>query len=710
MSFNKLSFEVKNEIAYIGFGYNETKSMVVLTEEVLKELESAVDKLYDLKKGKEIKGAIFFSHKEGCFVAGADINLIAGLQDETEGAGGAEQGQQLFNRVEDLGLPTVACIDGFCLGGGLEFALSCTTILASDSKKTKMGLPEVQLGLIPGFGGTYRLPKRTGLPSSLDLILTGKMVDGRKAKKLGIVAQTFPGGRLVEVAPRYINKAHKKAQGFKDKVGNIAVDNFISRRIIFQKARENVLKKTKGFYPAPLKILETMEAGYGKGRAAYLAMESRAFGELCATSQSKNLLHLFFLNEGSKKYNGPKGNGDILKINRGSVLGAGTMGGGIAWIFANNGQAPLMKDLNKDALELGLKQASSNFKGALKRRKLSEDDFERRQRSITPTLNYDGFKKVDLVVEAVVEKMDIKKIVLKETEENVRDNCIITSNTSSLSVTEMATALKAPERFAGLHFFNPVHRMPLVEIITHDKVAPETVEALYKWCLKVKKTPIIVKDGPGFLVNRILVPYMTEALYLMQEGVDPEAIDEAILNFGMPMGAVRLMDEVGIDVMVKVGDIMHEALGAKAKPPAISEKVGELGGFGKKSGKGYYLYDEKGKETGFNPALDKILPKKKIEMDEITIQKRVFLPMINEAAIILAEKLVDAPSTVDLGLIFGIGFPPFRGGLLKYADSEGLDNILAAIESFKGAVDADRYAPAELLQQLVSENRSFYDL
>ncbi len=704
----KISYEVTDQIAYIGFGYNNEKSMTILDEETLRELDAIADEL--TKDKKSLKGAIFFTHKERCFLAGADISLISAMKTEADGAQGAEAGQSIFNKIEDLPFPTVACVHGVCLGGGTEFSLSCDTILMSDDKSSMMGLPEVKLGLIPGFGGTFRMPKRIGLPAALDLILTGKTVKARKAKKMGLVVETYPKEKIVELAKNHLKKGGFKKDGLKETLTDFAQDNFLSRKIIFQKARESVLKKTKGFYQAPLKILDTMEAGMMKSRSSYLSSEAQAFGELCVGEQSKNLQHIYWMTEKVKKFPGPKGEGEVPKLDRGACLGAGTMGGGIAWLMADNDMAPIMKDLNQEALELGLKQASSNFSGALKRKKLSRDDFERKMRSIGCQTDFSGFQKVDLLIEAIVENMDIKKKVFSETEKHLRKDALITSNTSSLSVEEMASALEIPDRFAGLHFFNPVHRMPLVEIITHSKVAPETVEALHKWVLKVKKTPVIVKDGPGFLVNRILMPFLNEAGYLLEEGVSMKDLDEACLNFGFPMGPCRLLDEVGIDVAVKVAKILHDGLGDRAKSSGLSAKMVEQGLLGRKSNKGFYNYDENGKVSGANETAQGLLPTSKKSMSESEIQMRVVLPMINEAAIILDEKIVETPGDVDLGLIFGIGFPPFRGGLLRYADSEGLDRILSAIEKFQGSVDKDRYAPSDFLKKLVSDKRKFYDL
>jgi 3-hydroxyacyl-CoA dehydrogenase/enoyl-CoA hydratase/3-hydroxybutyryl-CoA epimerase len=467
-----------------------------------------------------------------------------------------------------------------------------------------------------------------------------------------------------------------------------------------------VLESTKGFYPAPLKILEHLESSAGKRRSSYLSREAKAFAELTQTSQAKNLQHVFFLHDESKKLDGAK---EAKQIVRGGVVGAGTMGGGIAWLFAKNNQNPIMKDISVAGLELGLKQSSEVFSKAVKRKRMTEDEFNRAQRSISAQLDYTGFKKIDLVVEAVVENMKVKKAVFQKVEKEVSKDCILTSNTSSLSVEEMATALTDSSRFAGLHFFNPVHKMPLVEIVRHKNVSEDTITALYNWVLKTKKTPVIVNDCPGFLVNRILAPFLNESAYLLQEGVSIKDIDRAVLNFGMPMGACRLMDEVGIDVCSHVGEIMEEGLGARAKASDLSHKACEKNLLGKKNGKGFYTYDDKGKQLEVNPEMESLLPNKKITMDETTIQMRVFLPMINEASNILDEKIVDGPGTVDLGLIFGIGFPPFRGGLLRYADAEGLDRIVTAINNFASSVDADRYSLSPYLKNLAETKTKFYE-
>ncbi len=706
MSFKHISYEIKNDIIWIGLGLNEKKSMTTLTRDSLEELTRAIADATEVDKKKGAKGLCFFSHKPGVFLAGMDITVINDLKNEADALRNLEQAHMLFNAIEDLKMMTASLVDGICLGGGLELSLCCKKIFVSDNSKTALGLPEVMLGVLPGFGGTYRLPKRVGLPAALDMILTGKQIKGKNAYKMGLADAVLPAERMQELAPQYLNKSKKK-KTLKEEIEKAAMENFLTRKIIFQKAREQVMKTTKGFYPAPLKILEVLETGASKNRSDYLAMEAQAFAELSQSTQSKNLQHIFFLTDNTKKL---ENKDQLPSVKRGGVLGAGVMGGGIAWLFAHNNQAPLMKDITPAALELGLKQASQNFAGALKRKRMSEDEFNRKMRSIEPTLSLEGMKGVDLVVEAVVENMDLKKKVFAELEEYVRPDCILTSNTSSLSVEEMSKALKKPERFAGLHFFNPVNKMPLVEIITHEKCDPKTVQTLIKWVLDVKKTPIVVKDGPGFLVNRILAPYLNEAAFLLEEGVSVEALDEAALNFGMPMGPCRLMDEIGLDVCVKVGQIMHKGLGERANPSSLSTKLYDAKLLGKKNNKGFYLYDEKGKSTGKNPEIAKILPSKKKHMDEMQIQMRLFLPMVNEAAYILADKICDKAATVDVGMIYGTGFPPFKGGLLRWADSEGLDQIVERINNFSKEVSSERYQLAPLLSLMVNDKRKFYDL
>lgn len=705
MNFQILTYEEKNNLIWIGFGKYEKKSMTTFTRETLEEMKAAIAAV---QANKTAKGLVFFSHKPGVFLAGVDISVINSLKTEAEALRALDEAHAIFNGIDDLKIPTVALVDGVCLGGGLELSLACKKIFVSDNPKTALGLPEVMLGVLPGFGGTYRLPKKVGLPSALDMILAGRQIKGKNAVKMGLADAILPTERMKELAPVYLlEKKTGRKKTMTEEIQAQAMDNFLARKIIFQKAREKVLETSKGFYPAPLKILEVLEYGAGRNRTDYLAKEAEAFAELSQSIQSKNLQHIFFLTDNSKKLE----NKDRLpSVRRGAVLGAGVMGGGIAWLFSQNNQSPIMKDITPAALELGLKQASTNFSGAVRKRKMTPDEFNRKMRSIEPTMNFESFKSADLVVEAVVENMEVKKKVFAEVEGYVRKDTILTSNTSSLSLEEMSKALVDSSRFAGLHFFNPVNKMPLVEIVTHEKASKETIDTLYKWVLDVKKTPIVVKDGPGFLVNRILGAYLNEASYLIEEGVSMEAIDDAALNFGMPMGPFRLIDEIGIDVGMKVGKILHAGLGERLKPNDLTARLYEAKLLGKKGGKGFYLYDEKGKVTGKNPEVQKMLSGKKIKMDEMVIQMRLFLPMVNEAAYIFADRIVDKASTVDIGMIYGTGFPPFKGGLLRWADQDGLETIAGRIRGFAKEVSADRFAIAPFLEMMIADKKKFYDL
>ncbi|MBF0313628.1 MAG: enoyl-CoA hydratase/isomerase family protein [Oligoflexia bacterium] len=732
LNLSRLTFEVKEQIAYLGFGKYSEKSMTVIDRETLIELDKLLKLFYEEKSYKNLDGLIFFSHKPGCFLAGADISMISTLKSVEEAFDGAQKGQELYNRIEDLTIPTVACIDGVCLGGGLELALACRHILASDSPKTSLGLPEVQLGILPGFGGTYRLPQRVTLPNALDLILSGRQLKGYKAYKMGLADEIYPSEYLLPMAVKILRKPKffNKKSGLKDSISNFLQDNFLVRKVIFQKAREKVLKKTRGLYDAPLKILDLMESGPGHGRATYLHNEAQAFAELALSQQSAGLRNIFFLMDAAKKAPFKTDSPSPRTLKRGAVVGSGVMGGGLAYLMSESNMRPILKDLNYESLEIGVRQAALNYASSVKKKRITRDEWEKKQRSIIPSTTYHGFSRVDLVIEAIFEDMEIKKRLFQEIESKVAPSCIITTNTSSLSVEEMASALQDPSRFAGLHFFNPVAKMPLVEIIAHPKCAPETIDTLYRWVLATKKTPLIVKDSPGFLVNRILGAFIKEAIYLLEEGVRLQDIDNACLNFGLAMGPFRLLDEVGIDIALKVGKIFNEKLGERFNPAPLSKKLEELKILGKKGGKGFYLYskskgsgdsgdsgDDSERSSGsggdrpleINPELKTMLPEKNILMDEESIQKRLILPMINEAAYLLEEGVVKSAGDVDLGMIFGTGFAPFRGGLLRYADFSGVSRIQAEMEKFASSISALRYAPAPLLKKLVAEKRNFYD-
>jgi 3-hydroxyacyl-CoA dehydrogenase/enoyl-CoA hydratase/3-hydroxybutyryl-CoA epimerase len=671
----------------------------------MEELEKL---LKELMERNDIRGAYLISGKKDIFIAGADIDEINAIKNKDEAYLKAKRGIEIFSMIEKLPFPLVAAIDGACLGGGAEIALFCHFRVASDNKATRIGFPEVNLGILPAWGGTQKLPRLIGLSQALDMILTGRTLDGKRALKIGLVDALFPHQVFDEFVENFIEdmlrkgiKSSKpKKKGWILKIIEDTPLNFI----VFSKARKQVLERTYGNYPAPLAIIESMRYGYKKKIEKGFDFDARKLGELIETDVSKNLINIFYLTEAIKKEKGVKGEPKIKDIKRAGVIGAGVMGSGIAYAFSSVDIPVRMRDVNTTALTNGMKSIASVYNDSVKKKRMKESEAYQKISLVSPSLDFSGFSTADIVVEAVFEDMDVKKSLISELNNILKEDCILASNTSSLSITEMQKSYKFPENFVGLHFFNPVPRMPLVEVVRGEKTSDDTVATVFALSKKLGKTPIVVKDERGFLVNRILMPYLNEAVLLLEEGCPIEVIDSSMKKFGMPMGPIRLLDEVGIDVASKVALILYNAFGERMKPSSKMEKMIESKLLGKKTGKGFYIFN--GRER-VNEEIYRILEIEKKPFSAEEVIKRMTIVMINEASRCVEEGIVESPSTVDIGMIFGTGFPPFRGGVLRYADSLGAQNILKELENLRNKYGM-RFTPSPLLEKMAREGKKFY--
>ncbi len=705
----------KSGVAFLTIDVPDAK-VNILTAAVMLELDGI---FAELAKRSDIKALVIISGKEDNFIAGADVNEIESLTDAAVGQEKAQMGQAVFQRIHELPFPVVAAIQGSCAGGGLELALACDYRIARSHEKTKLGLPEVKLGILPGFGGTQRLPRLIGIQKALGLILTGKFVDAGKAGKLGLVDKVLPvnhhgflNAEAEEFALRVLPNFRAGERGKVKRPGglqNLFLEGTaIGRKILFDQARKKALKNTRGHYPAPLKALQAVQHGFALPLREGLETEARLLGELVASEVSKNLISIYHLTETLKKDTGAEKSKTVpTQVNNVALLGAGVMGGGIAQLVSFRDIPVRMKDVNQEALDLGLNRARSVFQKGVDRRKLSADEMARKMTLISTTLDYSGFSTAELVIEAIVENLDVKKTVFAELEGAVGQGTILASNTSSLSITDIASAVKKPERVIGFHFFNPVHRMPLVEIIRGDKTSDATTVTAVAFAKRLGKIPVVVKNSPGFLVNRILGPYINEGAMLLQEGAAIDAIDRAMLDFGMPMGPLNLLDEVGIDVGFKVAKILQEAFGDRVVPSAVIEKVSQSGRLGKKGGKGFYIYEGKDKrvDEDIYKVIDHVSQPEKFPKE--VLQDRLLFIMLKEAALCLEEQIVRHPRDVDAGMIFGTGFPPFRGGVLRYADKLGSEKCVDKMQQLAETF-GERFAPPKSLVSSAQSGGAFY--
>ncbi|MGN6185403.1 MAG: 3-hydroxyacyl-CoA dehydrogenase NAD-binding domain-containing protein [Thermoanaerobaculia bacterium] len=690
------SIERQGELAIVWFDLPGEK-VNKLSTPVLNELLSVVDQLASSDATK----VIFASRKPGIFIAGADVMEFTTVTGAEQARAYVSLGQQVFTKVTKLKQTTVAAIDGACVGGGCELALSCDWRVISDSPKAQIGLPEVKLGIFPAWGGTSKLPRLIGLPGALDVILNGKTLDGKRAKKAGLVDEVVESGIVLQVAKKFADKGKRNVPG---RTKFYVEGNPLARNLIFNKARQTVLKQTKGKYPAPLKAIDVMSYAMSNGVERGMQRELDEASTLVGNDVAKNLVQLFFLMEESKKDPYAVKSRDTSVV---GVLGAGIMGGGIAQIVADKTDADVrMRDINWKAIGGGMKAASKIWKKKVDRRRMTRGEMQRKLARITSTTDWSGFSRADVVIEAVVENVNIKRQVLAEFEALAKPGAIFATNTSTIPITQIAAEAKNPENVVGMHFFNPVDRMPLVEVIRGEKTSEQAMVTVATLARKLGKTVVYCNDGPGFVVNRILGPYMNESGFLLEEGNSIESLDKAMTDFGMPMGPMALLDEVGIDVAAKVAGILTEAFGARMQKSTVVEKLYADGRHGKKNGKGLYLYAD-GKRQGPDASVYKLLGVTPHAADEKAVVERMVLAMINEASLILDEKIVASAGELDLAMIMGTGFPPFRGGLLRYADSLGLPYIVSRLDELSMKV-GPRYKPNEPLKRLAERDGKFY--
>ncbi|HHK8635258.1 TPA: fatty acid oxidation complex subunit alpha FadJ [Vibrio parahaemolyticus] len=658
-----------------------------------------------LKDTSGIKGMIIHSLKPDNFVAGADVRMLEACTTANEAQALAKQGQELFQQLSDLPYPVVAAIHGPCLGGGLELALACDYRVCTDSDKTRLGLPEVQLGLLPGSGGTQRLPRLIGLLPSLDLILTGKQLRAKKAKKLGVVDACVPDTILLDVAKQFIDKGKNKGKKKQSTKEKLMSGSGLGRKLVFEQAAKKTNQKTRGNYPATVAILEVIQHGLEKGFAQGQELEAKRFGELVMSSESKALRSIFFATTEMKKEHGTDAQPAAVK--KVGVLGGGLMGAGISHVTVAKAKVPVrIKDVSNDGVLNALNYNYKLFEKQRKRRILSKADLQAKMLQLSGGVDFTSYNHIDVVIEAVFEDLDLKQQMVADIEANAKSETIFATNTSSLPIHKIAEKAERPENIVGLHYFSPVEKMPLVEVIPHETTSDETISTVVALAKKQGKTPIVVKDKAGFYVNRILAPYMNEAAHILLANEPIEKLDGALLDFGLPVGPITLLDEVGVDIGAKIMPILVNELGERFKGPDVFDILLNDGRKGRKSGKGFYTY--KGKKKEVDKSIYKLLkltPESKLSDNDIAL--RCVLPMLNEAVRCLDDGIIRSPRDGDIGAIFGIGFPPFLGGPFRYMDQFGLKELVEKMNEFASKY-GDRYAPCDGLLTRAGEGRTFY--
>lgn len=662
-----------------------------------------------------IVGAVLASAKPDSWIAGADIDELRGVTTPREGENLSRRGQQLLNRLAMMPKPVIAAIHGSALGGGLEVALACVHRVATEHPQTVLALPEVQLGLIPGAGGTQRLPRVVGLQAALDMMLTGKTVRAKKALQMGLVHELVHPAILRDVAMR---RARELARGEKPDVrerkpGATAMlleANALGRSVVFRQAREAVRKKTRGQYPAPFALLDAVQKGYVDGFEAGLLEEASRFGDLTVSPVCKQLVYLFFATTALRKDRGaPDGvAATVSPVDKIGILGAGFMGAGIAAVAVQAGTMVRLKDASLERVAAGWRAVREVGRARFRKKQLTRLQMDDMLSLVGVTTDYRGFGDVDLVIEAVFEDLAVKRQVLHEIEA-VAPRAIFASNTSTIPIAQIAAGAAHPERVLGMHFFSPVHKMPLLEVIVTPQTHPDATATVVAYGRKIGKTVIVVQDGPGFYVNRILAPYINESGKLLDEGVAIEAVDQALVYFGFPVGPITLLDEVGLDIAGKSGPIMATAFGERMQPSVTLQRVVESGRLGRKARRGFYRYDNDGTRRGVDHDVYAFTPAagRRVAVAHDAIQRRAVLPMLNEAVRCLENGVIGSARDGDIGAVFGIGFPPFLGGPFRYLDSMGAASAVRQLEELNARYPG-RFEAAALLRTMSATHARFH--
>ncbi len=668
----------------------------IFDQATFEQLNTILDQV---QNDSSVRGLVIVSAKPKIFIAGADLTGFSKDPSPESLAKIIEQGQRTFDRIANLKFPTVAAIHGVALGGGLEIALACDYRIASLDSATKLGLPETTLGIIPAWGGCTRLPRLVGLPDALEMILSGRQYPTKQAQKIGLVDDSTHRERLEGLAIKKIVDSQGRKRATKTHFSNIKP----LATIVADRAKKKTIEKTRGHYPAPLKALEVVVNGLKSPTAASFENEKKAFIELAKGDVAQNLIRVFFLQERAKKLTV----GDLkpeVKPKRALVVGAGLMGSGIAQWLSARGLNVVLKDIGPEPLGKGLQAIDRVYRDAVKRKILSEVDARAGFDRILPVYEDVPLGNVDLAIEAAVEKLDLKKQIFSALEPKIPNALLIASNTSGLSIDAISEGMANPEKVVGVHFFNPVHRMQLVEVVRGSRTSETVLAMAIQFVKSIGKLPVLVQDSPGFLVNRILLPYLVEAIRIFSEGHSVEAIDRVMVDFGMPMGPLRLNDEVGLDVSQHVGSDLAARVSHLPPLNNVLPRMIEKGWLGKKSGAGFYVYRDRSETP--NPELKELQPSFQPTNADQLSDRLVFI-MVNEAARVLEEKVVTNPADVDFGMIMGTGWAPFRGGPLKYADSVGISTVVSRLNHLAGKF-GEHFKPCALLNDMVNHGSTFF--